>query len=352
MRNLSHALQPRPMDLPDTPPERAFGQSDDGDRRAALDLLGRWLGLSGTQKGALEALHGTLRDLSGVIDHDASDRSQRFQSLEQAARDQTKTLQQLADSAQMVELKGGEAISLISVVKGLSGTISEFVEKIVFLSSRGVTLVYKLDDVLGDVKNVHGSIASIDRINRQTNLLALNAKIEAARAGDAGRGFAVVADEVRELASTVDRLSSSLKGQLVSISKGINDCYGILQEFAANDEAEQNLAANDRIAAMMNALLDKNTQLAAALGSSADAARGVAGEIAAAAGGVASRGRATQIIDEAAGMLASAVSAMSDLAVDTAAHLPRLADRQSCGNEQARTAAQPKSFNDSDQPCS
>lgn len=162
----------------------------------------------------------------------------------------------------------------------------------------------------------------------------------------------MVADEVRELASTVDRLSSSLKGQLVSISKGINDCYGILQEFAASDEAEQNLAANERIAAMMNALLEKNARLTAALGSSADAGRGMASDIAAAAGGVASRDRARQMIDEAGGMLASAVSAMGDLAVDTAAHLPRLADRQSCSDEQARIAAQPKSSNDSDQTCS
>jgi methyl-accepting chemotaxis protein len=329
MRKSSHALQDPNVQLPSSLDAPALRQEEDGDRKVALDLLAQWLGLSEAQKSALEVLTGVLHDLSGLVDHNVGDVSRRFQCLASTSREQTKALQQLAGLAHTVELAGGEVVPLSAVVNGLSGTISEFVEKIVFHSSRGVTLVYKLDDVLGDLKSVHGSIVSIDRINRQTNLLALNAKIEAARAGEAGRGFAVVADEVRELASTVDKLSSSLKGQLGKISTGISDCYGILQEIAATDTSEQNLVANTRVTTMMNALLEQNMQFAVALDRSAAAADGIAGDIAAAVIGMQFQDRAMQLIENVSGTLDVAISGLGALASDTAARVPVQASKES-----------------------
>lgn len=308
------------MDLPDSPVEPA--QRGESEGKAALGLLSQWLGLSETQKGALEVLTGVLHDLSGLIDHNVGDVSRRFQSLESTSREQTAAVQQLADAVQTVELGNGEAVALASVVEGLRGTVSEFVEKIVYLSSRGVTLVYKLDDVLGDLNGVRGSIASIEKINRQTNLLALNAKIEAARAGSAGRGFAVVADEVRELASSVDKLSGSLKGQLATISAGIHDCYGILQEIAGTDTSEQNLVANTRITTMINALLTQNMQFAAALDRSAGAANSIADDIAAAVVGMQFQDRALQLIKNVSGTLDIAIAGLGTLSGDTVAHIP------------------------------
>lgn len=320
MRKVSYALQDQAVDLPDSPVEPARRGESEG--KAALGLLSQWLGLSETQKGALEVLTGVLHDLSGLIDHNVGDVSRRFQSLESTSREQTAAVQQLADAVQTVELGNGEAVALASVVEGLRGTVSEFVEKIVYLSSRGVTLVYKLDDVLGDLNGVHGSIASIEKINRQTNLLALNAKIEAARAGSAGRGFAVVADEVRELASSVDKLSGSLKGQIATISAGIHDCYGILQEIAGTDTSEQNLVANSRITTMINALLTQNMQFAAALDRSAGAANSIADDIAAAVVGMQFQDRALQLIENVSGTLNIAIGGLGTLSGDTTARIP------------------------------
>ena len=321
MRNTSHALQDRVTELPGSPGEPDSQQQEDGDRKAALDLLAQWLGLSRAQKGALEVLTGVLQDLSGLIEHNVGDVSRRFQSLESASREQTNAVQQLAEAVQTVQLGDGEAVPISTVIDGLRGTISEFVEKIVFLSSRGVTLVYKLDDVRAGLNGVHGSIASIDRINRQTNLLALNAKIEAARAGEAGRSFAVVADEVRELASSVDKLSSSLKGQLVTISTGIGDCYSILQGIAETDTSEQNLVANTRITMMMNALLVRNMQFASALDRSAAAADSIANDIAAAVVGMQFQDRAMQLIENASGTLDVAITGLGALAGETEARV-------------------------------
>lgn len=322
MGTISHALQNRAPEPPRNPDEPASRPEQNGDGKVALDLLAQWLGLSAAQKSALEALNGVLNDLSGLVDHNAGDVSRRFQTLASTSHEQTQAMQQLAHLVHSVELAGGEIRPISAVVAELRGTISEFVEKIVYLSSRGVSLVYKLDDVLTDLKTVHGSIASIDRINRQTNLLALNAKIEAARAGEAGRGFAVVADEVRELASSVDRLSSSLKSQLSTISTGIQGCYEILQEIAATDTAEKNLAANTRITMMMNALLDRNTQLAAALDRNAAATNSVASDIATTVTGTQFQDRAKQLISNVSSTVNIAVSGLGALASETAARVP------------------------------
>jgi methyl-accepting chemotaxis protein len=292
-----------------------------GDRQVAIDIIEKWLGLSSAQKAALEVMITVMHDVSGLVDHNVGEVSRRFQNLATTSREQTKAVQLLADTVQSVQVEG-EAVELATVVKDLKQTVSEFVEKIVFLSSRGVTLVYKLDDVLSDLAQVQGSIGAIDKINRKTNLLALNAKIEAARAGEAGRSFAVVADEVRDLASAVDRLSSSLKTQLVTISDGIRDSYSILQEIASIDMSEQNIAANTRISMTMTAILDQNAQFAAMLDRSAEAADSIANEVGAAVMSMQFQDRAIQLLENASVTLEATISNLNQLDGETTAELP------------------------------
>jgi methyl-accepting chemotaxis protein len=291
-------------------------------------LLQEWLGLSDAQRLSLDVLMEVIGDVSHLIDANIGDVSRRFQSLAATSREQTRVVHALADSVQTVQFEG-QALPLSDVVESMRGTVSEFVEKIVFLSSRGVNLVYRLDDVLSDLKAVQGSIGAIDTINRQTNLLALNAKIEAARAGEAGRGFSVVADEVRELASSVDRLSTNLKKHLSTISGGLRASHDILQEIASLDMSEQNLLANARITAMIGALLDQSSQFAAALDRSADASDKIADDIAAAVVGMQFQDRALQQLDCIKTAMQVVGAAFGELDRDTVrrAPLPLIPDK-------------------------
>ena len=290
---------------------------------AVIELLREWLGLSDSQQRALEVLMSVVDDTSVLLETNIGDVSLRFQSLAAVAREQTVSVHALARAVKTVTFEG-EEVSVDAVVQSLQGTVSEFVEKIVFLSSRGVTLVYQLDDVLSDLANVQNSIAAIDKITRQTNVLALNAKIEAARAGETGRGFAVVAEEVRELAAAVNRLSAGLKHQLTAITNGLNSSSGLLKEIASIDMSEQNLAANARISTMMSALLQQNNQFAKTLNHSAKASEKIAADITAAVMGMQFQDRALQQLQAIKAGMETSISALHGCNTETSAQLPAL----------------------------
>src|SRR5262245_10460252 len=266
--------------LPAPAPVDQTGSGGDTKRNAeARDFLHRWLGLTAMQRRALEMLTGEITIISGDVQTNVEALSQRFQNIANSTRGHTAEMRDLLAAGQSATMVDGEALSLSEMAASLDGILSELVQKIVGLTSRGVTMVYALDDVFSELRTVDESITQIERINKQTNLLALNAKIEAARAGDAGRGFAVVADEVRELAKSVNTLSENIRRQIASISEGVRKTYAVSEEISTIDTSDENLRADARVKAMMKGLIDQHERFANALLQTAGRSDALADEI-------------------------------------------------------------------------
>lgn len=280
------------FDSPASEPDAQLPSS----RADALELLQDWLGFSDAQRVALRVLIGEIEGTCKVIDTNIGDVAGRFQNIAIRSREQSQTVQNLSEIAQSVEVDG-EKVALPALAAGLNDILSELIEKIVHLSSRGMSMVYKLNDINEDLVNVEGSIGKIEKINSQTNLLALNAKIEAARAGEAGRGFAVVADEVRELAKTVDSLSNDLKEQIGGIAHGLKGTQALVEEIAQMDLANENLEVNAGFTKMVDCLVRQNNEMSEVLHKTAVTTEEITNDISAAVIGLQFHDRTTQTLE-------------------------------------------------------
>lgn len=286
------------------------------DRSEAIGFLEDWLGLSAVQKRALEALVNEVNIVSSHVESSVRDLSASFQNIAATAHEQSTIVSELAVGVEQVEYDGSK-ISLSEIAASLSDKLSEMVAKVINVSSRGVSMVYALDTVLGELQSIEGSIGQIDKINRQTNLLALNAKIEAARAGEAGRGFSVVAEEVRDLSRVINDLSRSIRQQIESISHGLRDSYSMLQEIATIDMSDENLEANSRIDAMIHSLVTQNNRVSEVLKRSACSAEKIANDVSDAIVGLQFQDRAKQRLENVNDVMKVLVGALSDLRVNS-----------------------------------
>lgn len=278
----------------------------------AVDLLQGWLGLSGLQRRALEALICEVGIASEHVETNIHGLSARFQNIAATTQEQAATVQDLVASIQSVRIDG-EELHLSAVASGLGETLSNLIDKITLLSSRGGAMLGSLDAVMGELTCVERSVTEIDKINRQTNLLALNAKIEAARAGDAGRAFAVVADEVRDLAKSINALSALIRQQIGSISGGLRSSHAMLRDIAGVDMSDESVTANARITTVMQTLVAQNARFADVLRQTAETTQAVTAEVSAAVVGMQFQDLAKQRLENVGGAMRALAAALESL---------------------------------------
>ena len=275
-------------------------------------FLTRWLGFSAAQSRILQALVGEVQIVSSDMQSNVLEISNRLETIVATTREQTATVHELVTSIEGVNVDG-EIIHLPHLAENLGEALSELIQKVLDISSRGASMSSALNGVVAELRSVEGSLASIDKINKRTNLLALNAKIEAARAGEAGRGFSVVADEVRELAMAVNQLAVQIKRQIATIGAGLGNTQTLLTEVSTVHMSEQNLNAYSRIKTVMRCLVEQNAHYAGTLKQTAAATEKIASDVSAAIVGMQFEDRAKQYLDNVCRAIAAVTTAIDNL---------------------------------------
>ncbi len=197
-------------------------------------------------------LRGTVRPLSGVIEH-----------FSQGSAEITGTADHLARSSQLLA-KGVsenttavlEAISsleeMLTMAKRNAGHSAQAKDLMLEAKNHVQTANVAMGEISQAMEEIRASgqasvkiIKTVEEIAFQTNILALNAAVEAARAGEAGVGFAVVADEVRNLANrsaeAAKNTTTMLNASMERINQGAMLVTGATESFTSMVETSDKM---------------------------------------------------------------------------------------------------------------
>ena len=234
--------------------------------------------------GTLDSVNSVLSESTKDVEKNANRLSELFCSLTESAGDQTDRLAEVVKKISVIEFEG-EEINLVQLPKILQETLEEVTDRILILSKQGVSLIYSLDEILDEVKELGSCVSEIEAINRQSRLLSLNAQIEAGRAGQAGAGFQVVAHEMHVLSSRIDKLAERMRGSIDVVQNNINevitqirDEYNKMNEIGAMDLSRQ-VVAREHLQNVLSSLVGRNEELHSVLDRSASTSSQISKEI-------------------------------------------------------------------------
>ncbi|TXK74457.1 methyl-accepting chemotaxis protein [Paenibacillus sp. N3.4] len=160
-------------------------------------LLAASEGVSSHAKQTTSASHSITTNIQEAS-RGARTQVLRATEMTKAMEEMSAGMQRIAESSSIVSEMSQQTTNAAQHGNDAIVTAVTQMESIVRSSSEMVTATHHLEGRSGEIGEIVSVMADIAS---QTNLLALNAAIEAARAGENGRGFAVVADEVRKLAN-------------------------------------------------------------------------------------------------------------------------------------------------------
>lgn len=290
----------------------------------------------------LAGLVTEINAVSELVERSSTGVSAQFQAIATESLRHSGLVNDLVETSSAIDFSG-ESISLRDVAGSLQEALADLVAKIFYLSSRGMTMVYSLEDVIDEMRQVNEAIGQIEKITGRTNMLALNAKIEAAHAGEAGRGFSIVANEVRDLATHTSKISQELRQKVDRAVSGLNSSFALLREIATIDMSEENVHANERMRAIIDGLVSQHSRFADALASTSDVTRKVTGDINSAVVQMQFQDRAKQVLENVCAVLALVGDTLAECGRADDAMTDMLAERigriVSLGDMRARVLA-------------
>lgn len=237
------------------------------------ETIQRWLTVSDAVRRTNTALSEEIQTASDLVEASTDQLSSQFRQLVTHANEQSSQLREILASANQISLDG-EAVDLSVVFNDLQVNLEGLVDRVIKVSEQGVTMIYNLEDLLGNVEAAEECVREIQDITKHTNLLALNAKIEAVRAGEAGAGFSVVADEVRQLSKNIASLSNRINEQMNAVSAGVQKGHEMLREVTTLDMSD-NILAKEKIQIVMQSVIDQSQVFGDILGNSLDRSQNI-----------------------------------------------------------------------------
>lgn len=282
-----------------------------------VHLLAKWAVMSKAQRHAISALAEEITDTGKLVESNVGDLSQRFRQLAEHTGKQIEQVRGVIAISESLEVDG-ETIRLQEVPEILNHVLQEVISKVLYMSKQGLTLVYALDDVVGQVDDVDETVTTIEEINRQTVMLSMNAKIEAARAGEAGRGFAVVADEIKNLSNRINDLAEDIREQMSKMSTGIREGHSKLSELASMDLSDH-IIGRERLEVVMSALIAQSGKMTETLAESADLNERISVDVQSVVRDMQFQDRAQQKLDNvigALGILCGSLARIESEAID------------------------------------
>ncbi len=192
-----------------------------------------------------------LNQISGRIDHSASDVLNGSTGLKDATNTQASSLTQTTQSLEYIKtsieksnLSIQDSVEIgktgISAVESGKKAVEKMIRSIKDIEQSNIDVANKIEDSnqkLNEITQVISEIADktnvINDIVFQTKLLSFNASVEAARAGEHGKGFAIVAQEVGSLANISGNSAIEIQSLL---SEGIEKVEEHIKTHAAEME--------------------------------------------------------------------------------------------------------------------
>ena len=89
----------------------------------------------------------------GLFDTNIEGVSSSFSNIAGRSQDQTNQIQHLAELSQEIEIDG-EKREMADLATDLKNILADLIEKIVQLSSRGMSMVYKLNDINDELVHI------------------------------------------------------------------------------------------------------------------------------------------------------------------------------------------------------